>query len=127
MRVALLLVLALSACRGDAADTFGGPDRIWTLNTLNEMPFAAAATLTFPKSGEIAGQGPCNRYFGALKGVYPAFNAGPIGSTRLACPELSAEVIFFESIQAATRAILDSGSLVLSNADGLEMRFTADE
>lgn len=127
MRATLFLVLALSACRGDAADTFGGPDRVWALHTLNEMPFAAPATLTFPKAGEISGQGPCNRYFGALNSSYPAFSAGPIGSTRRACPELAAEAIFFEALQAATQAFRKDGTLVLSNPDGLEMVFKAAE
>lgn len=40
------LSLTLAACNNAP---YGGPDRVWTLKTLNDMPFAATATLTFPK------------------------------------------------------------------------------
>ena len=123
-----LLLASLTACRSDeAVRAYGGADRIWTLKLLNGAPFPARATLTFPKQGEIAGEGPCNRYFGAMSAPYPAFDAGPIGSTRMACPEMPAETAFLAALEAATLSQAGDETLVLSNADGLEMVFKATE
>ena len=128
MRLALLIALgvAFAGCRGEDPVNYGGPDRIWTLQQLNNMPFAAPATLTFPTPQEINGEGPCNHYFGAVNDSYPDFNAGPIGSTRRACPELAAESLFFEALQAVNLASVDGTTLILTGPDGLKMVFTAD-
>lgn len=124
----ILLLLSLTACRGDdPSRVYGDPDRVWTLKTLNGAPFPVAATLTFPKVGEINGQGPCNRYFGAMAASYPQFNAGPIGSTRMACPNLAAETAFLAALEAATLSDIDDDTLTLSNPEGLKMVFKATD
>ncbi|KEJ91010.1 META domain-containing protein [Sulfitobacter donghicola] len=123
-----LILASLSACRADeSVRAYGGADQVWTLKELNGASFPATATLTFPKAGEIAGQGPCNRYFGALSAPYPWFKAGPIGSTRMACPNLPAETAFLKALEAATISEVAGDTLVLSNTDGLEMVFKASE
>lgn len=123
-----ILLVALAACRKDeTVRAYGGGDRTWTLKILNDAPFPATATLTFPKTGEIAGQGPCNRYFGAMTVPYPWFEAGPIGSTRMACPDLKVETVFLEALQAATLSEVLGDVMILSNTDGLEMVFNATD
>lgn len=130
MKVLLLCascLLALGACRGETpASVFGGSDQIWTLKTLNGQVFPATATLTIPKTGEINGRAPCNRYFGALTGTYPAFNAGPIGSTKMACPNMRAENAYLDALGSATTATVSNNTLTLTNGSGLEMVFTND-
>ena len=121
-------LLALAACRTDeTVRAYGGADRVWTLKELGGAPFPTTATLTFPKAGEIAGQGPCNRYFGAMKAPYPWFKAGPIGSTRMACPNLNAETAFLNALKAVTLSEVAGDTLILSNTDGLEMVFKATD
>jgi heat shock protein HslJ len=123
-----LLLTALAACRSDeTVRAYGGADQVWTLTQFNNAPFPAIATLTFPKAGEIAGQGPCNRYFGAMASPYPWFNAGRIGSTRMACPNLEAEVTFLTALEAVTLSEVVGETLILSNTDGLEMVFKATD
>lgn len=126
---ALFVMLAiLTACRQDeTVRAYGGGDRTWTLKILNDAPFPATATLTFPKAGEIAGQGPCNSYFGAMTVPYPWFDAGPIGSTRMACPDLKVETVFLEALQAATLSEVLGDVMILSNTEGLEMVFHASD
>jgi heat shock protein HslJ len=120
----LLLLLALGACRSDdPLRIYGGPDLVWHLKELGNAPFSAQATLSFPKSGEIAGQGPCNSYFGAVAGIYPAFDAGPIGSTRIACPELAAESAYLAALEAATTAEVTKEQLILTGPDGIKLLF----
>lgn len=121
-----LLVVSLAACRSDeTVRAYGGADQVWTLKELNGAHFPTTATLTFPKAGEISGQGPCNRYFGAMTSPYPWFNAGPIGSTRMACPDLAVETAFLTALEAATISEVAGDTLILSNTDGLEMVFKA--
>ena len=122
-----LIALSLTGCRADDVTRAFGPDRVWTLKQLNGAPFAAGATLTFPTTDEIAGAGPCNRYFGAMNASYPQFSVGPIGSTRMACPDMAAETAFFAALDLATQANASNNTLTLSGPDGLEMVFTATE
>jgi len=123
-----IALVALSACRKDESiRAYGGADRIWTLKEINGTPFQAKATLTFPEKGEIAGDGPCNSYFGAMEDPYPWFNAGPIGSTRMACPDLSAETVFLQALEDATLSEVVEDTLILSNTEGLSMVFTATD
>lgn len=119
-----ITVFVLSGCRtDDAARIYANPDRVWLLKELGGAPFPATATLTFPKEGEIAGEGPCNRYFGALTAAYPAFATGPVGSTRMACPNLRAETVFFTALESATQAEVSDDTLVLSGPRGLRLVF----
>jgi len=121
-------ILSLTCCRAATPENvFAGSDKVWTLTTLNGAVFPATATFSIPKAGEIMGQAPCNRYFGALRGTYPAFDVGPVGSTKMACRDLDAEITYFAALDAATTADLKDGNLILSNADGLEMVFTASD
>lgn len=126
--VVVAILAALGACRNDETlRAYGGADRVWTLKELGGAQFPATATLTFPKQGEIAGQGPCNRYFGAMDVPYPWFDAGPIGSTRMACPDMAAETAFLTALESATLSEVAGDTLILSNTDGLEMVFKATD
>ena len=121
-----LLAVSLTACRADDFQRiYGGADRVWLLKQFNGATFPVHATLTFPKAGEIAGEGPCNRYFGAMKTPYPTFDAGPIGSTRRGCPEMEAEVAFLSALETATTSKVEDGTLVLTSPDGTKMVFKA--
>jgi heat shock protein HslJ len=124
----LVVLVSITACRKDeTVRAYGGADRIWTLKELDGASFPANATLTFPKEGEIAGEGPCNHYFGAMESPYPWFDAGPIGSTRMACPDLAVETIFLNALEAAALSEVAGDILILSNTDGLEMVFRASD
>lgn len=126
--ICALLLMSLTACRADeTVRAYGGGDHTWTLKLLNDAAFPAKATLTFPKTGEIAGQGPCNRYFGAMNVPYPWFDTGPIGSTRMACPDLAAETVFLKALEDATLSEVLGDTLILSNTEGLQMVFKATD
>jgi heat shock protein HslJ len=63
------------------------------------------ATLTFPETGKVAGNGSCNRFFGPAKINENAIKLGPLASSRMACPEavLNQETKYLEALQAAER------------------------
>ncbi len=124
----LLLTLSLVACRSDdPMRAYEDPDRVWSLKELDGAPFPATATMRFPKTGQIVGQGPCNRYFGAMTAQYPLFDAGPIGSTRMACPTGTAETAFLAALEVMYRARVEGDALILTSPDGREMVFKATD
>jgi len=63
------------------------------------------ATLTFPAAGKTAGKGSCNRFFGPAEITGSAIKLGPLGSTRMACPEavMNQETKYLDALQAAER------------------------
>lgn len=123
-----LALMSLGGClTADPADVYTNPDRVWALTALNGSTFSATATLTFPKTGGIAGKAPCNCFFGEVTGVYPQFEVGPLGSTRMACPDLRAEAAYFRALEAATTATATDNTLILTNTSGLEMIFKSTD
>jgi heat shock protein HslJ len=63
------------------------------------------ATLTFPEAGKTAGKGSCNRFFGPAAISESAVKLGPLGSTRMACPEavMNQEKKYLDALHAAER------------------------
>ena len=62
-------------------------------------------TLAFPEAGKVAGNGSCNRFFGPAGIDGGAIKLGPLGSSRMACPEavMNQETKYLEALQAAER------------------------
>lgn len=124
----LLFCFALLGCVGDETlSAYSTQDRIWRLTELNGDPFSTRATLTIPEPGQISGLGPCNSYSASQHAPYPWFEAGPIRTTRKACPDLSAERTFLSALAAMTQSETLDDTLILSNEAGGEMIFTASD
>lgn len=129
LRLALLLSpLLLSQCKADeTVAKYGGAGHVWTLTEIDGTPFTARATLTFPERGKVAGQAPCNSYTGVMVTPYPWFDLGQVATTRMACPDMASEAMFFETIGQMTLAEVSGNVLILSTAEGRQMVFKADE
>jgi heat shock protein HslJ len=63
------------------------------------------ATLAFPEAGKTAGNGSCNRFFGPAVITGGTIKLGPLGSTRMSCPEavMNQETKYLEALQAGER------------------------
>ncbi len=123
---AALCVLGLGACdRNETIANYGAADIVWRLVELDGIRFPQRATLSFPEPGQIAGQAPCNRYFGPMTAPYPWFEANRIGSTRMACPDLAAETAFLAALGEMTQSEVSGKTLILRNEKGREMVFEA--
>lgn len=109
-----LLPLALAAAPALAEDTAGLMMTDWTLVSLDGADFTARATLRLEEAGKLAGQAPCNRYFGQVTGTLPEFRPGAIGSTRMACDDLKLEGDYFTALQAVDRLTHTEAELHLS-------------
>lgn len=124
LTAAAAAMAGLFSCAGDETlSGYGAADVTWVLATLDRAPFPARATLTFPEDGRLAGDAPCNAYWGAQTAPYPWFAATQITATRRACPDLDAEAAFFEALEAMTLAEVAGNTLLLSNDAGREMLF----
>lgn len=124
---ALLIFLTMAACKQD--ETISGytdADAKWTLVELDGKPFNARATIAFPSKGKVSGHGPCNSYGSSQTLPLPWFKLGPIMSTKMACPNLKTEQIFFEALGTVSLAETLGNTLILSNENGLEMVFKSD-
>ncbi len=123
--IALAFIMT-TACQTDESVTaFAGNVTVFTLQSIDGVAFAARATIDVSTAGKISGHGPCNRYFTEQAAPYPWFSAGEIGSTRMACPDLTAEAQFFDALRAMTLVEVLGGTLILSDDNGREMLFQA--
>lgn len=78
----------------------------------------------FEVDGSISGHGGCNRFFGALESIDGGIEVGPLGATRMACPEpiMSRELAFLDAVQKTRKfdsrkeglRLLDENSEVLA-------------
>lgn len=124
-----LILAALSAlpqCQGDeTVRAYGAGDKTWTLVELDGTPINARATLTFPETGKIAGEAPCNAYSAAMTVPYPWFDAGHIAATRRGCPDLAAEAAFLKALGDVTISDVLGDTLILSDDSGERLVFKA--
>ena len=123
---ALSTILLLCACYPD--ETISGQVQttdVWALQSLKGAAVASNATLTFPETGKIAGQGPCNTYFSGQIAPLPWFDAGPIGATRKLCPNhiMTEETTFFAVLEQANQVEVSGNRLILSLDDELVAEF----
>ena len=77
----------------------------------------------FEVDGSISGHGGCNRFFGALKSVDGGIEVGPLGATRMACPEplMSRELEFLEAVQKTRKFDIRGERLRLLDQTGDEL------
>lgn len=85
------------------------------------------ATLAFPETGKVAGNGSCNRFFGTAQSSADSITFGPLGSTRMACPPavMDQETRYLKALAAARRFEWHDTQLLLYS-DGYDkpLRFT---
>ena len=127
MRLPLFLsaAFALTACVTPALsnDEIAGVD--WHLVGIEGQTVDWTASLRFD-GDKVSGKAPCNRWFGTNAAALPDLAIEAIGATRMACPELAAESVFFEALQAMQKAELDQGHLFLTGPEGRVVEFAKD-
>ena len=68
------------------------------------IPADAGAWVQFEVDGSINGHAGCNSFFGSLEKTDSGVKVGPLGATRMACPEavMTREDAFMRALQRAT-------------------------
>lgn len=87
----------------------------------------AQATLAFPEEGKVAGRGSCNRFFGPAKISGDSMQLGPLGATRMACPEavMNQETKYLDALQKVERFEWKDPYLLLYEKGSVKpLRFT---
>jgi heat shock protein HslJ len=68
--------------------------------------------------GSVKGHGGCNGFFGSLEKTQTGLEFGPLGATRMACPEpiMSREMDFLEALQESRQFLSDNDGMHLLDA-----------
>lgn len=93
-------------------------------------PIKGAETFVrFQNDGKLIGFAGCNSFFGSYVATDNTIEPGPIGSTRMACPDdvMAAEQKFLAALQSATsyRIVADELILTGEGRSGLRLVLTA--
>ncbi len=127
MRLPLFLCAALSltACVTPALsdEEIAGVD--WHLVGIEGQKVDWTASLRFD-GDKVSGKAPCNRWFGTNAATFPDVAIAAIGATKMACPDLAAESVFFEALQVMQKAELDQDHLFLTGPEGRVVEFAKD-
>jgi len=107
---------------GSSADRLIGIE--WLALDIDGTPVSTLAnsTIKFEDAVSVAGNGGCNRFFGTAKLAGDALELGPLGTTRMACPEtiMDQEDRFLKALEATRSYRLDdaTGLLYFSDEQG---------
>ncbi|MDP2407354.1 MAG: META domain-containing protein [Hydrogenophaga sp.] len=112
----LAISLSLAACAGQpAAPSLTGTE--WRLEALGDSAVMerSQATLAFPETGQVAGNGSCNRFFGSVRIAQGQIGFGQMGSTKMAClgPANEQETRYLAALQKAERYELQGRTLLI--------------
>jgi heat shock protein HslJ len=120
MRQFFVIVFAFVIGGCNSAKDIGGMYRL-----ISDDPGLQRVTLKIEDT-RVSGQGPCNRYFGSIVQSNlgsSSIQVGPLGSTKMACPHLSAKHCYFQELQHASMVAVVPNGLVLTTSDETKLVF----
>lgn len=84
------------------------------------IPEDSGMHIRFEVDGSIKGHGGCNGFFGSLKQTSAGLAVGPLGATRMACPEeiMKRETAFLAAVQKTTGFSGSRDGMNLLDEDG---------
>ncbi len=121
--LALAFALAMTPVASPAGTL---QDADWQLLAIDGVLVDASVTasLRIDAAGQVSGKAPCNSYGAQNVAELPAFRLGPIRATRMACPKLAEEQVFFDTLALMETMALDGPkTLVLTGPEGRSMEF----
>lgn len=98
----------------------------WTLVETGSSPKVPTLNV---ENNRISGTGGCNNYFAdiVLNTKNGSFVAGSIGSTRMACSNMTSEQNFFDLLAQVNRYDLNNGELELYKDNLLLLKFKQNQ
>ncbi len=120
-----VLTLILFSCQppvgGPAEGTF------WKLVYMNgEIPEGMEISAVF-KDGKVTGKGVCNRYFADYEINGGELKVGPVGATKMACPEHAMLESQYFGILPQARSFSVKGETLSISCEGAKLRFVKGE
>jgi heat shock protein HslJ len=124
LAVPMALLVLLTDCAGNSPEA--GSELWGTSWRLVELQGAAAlegveATLEFPESGRVTGNGSCNRFNGSVQVTGSSVMVRQLAATRMACIEPAAnrqEADYLKALEASGRYSIQGDVLELYSARG---------
>ena len=113
----------LMAEKDETIAGYAGQD-MFQLVEMNGKPVSKIIMISFEENGRVTGQAPCNRYFATQDAPLPWFKIGPIGATKMACPDLGLEAQYFELLGKVSLAEIAEDVLLLSDDNQVLLSFT---
>ena len=92
------------------------------------IPEDSGIFISFAVDGGIKGRGGCNNFFGSLEQTESGIEVGPLGATRMACPQriMRRETAFLEALQKTKGFQADNDRMrLLDDEDGVLAEFVA--
>ena len=121
MRQFFIMVVAFVLGGCNSAKDIGG-----VYHLISDDPALQRVTLEIDGT-RVSGRGPCNRYFGSITHSGTGSNCiqvGPHASTKMACPNLSAEHRYFQDLQRVSMVKVVPDGLLLTTSDQKKLVFT---
>ena len=120
MRQFFIIISAFVLVGCNSAKDIGG-----MYHLISDDPALQRVTLEIEDT-RVSGQGPCNRYFGSIAHSDTGSNniqVGPLASTKMACPHLSAEHRYFQDLQRVSMVTVVPDGLILTTRDQTTLVF----
>ena len=120
MRQIFILVFAFVLGGCNSVNDIGG-----MYHLISDDPALQRVTLEVEDT-RVSGQGPCNRYFESITRPDAGSNSiqvGPIASTKMACPHLSAKHRYFQDLQRVSMVTVVPDGLVLTTSNQTKLVF----
>ena len=137
---AIFITMLLVSCIKQEAQTSGaqsaGIEGIhWYLTELGSAPISPLAgdkqphMLLDPLEKQATGFAGCNNFFGRYDRDGSSFTFGPLGATRMACPDLETglESTFFEALKSTRNWKKADGELLLLDGNQVLARFSPEK
>jgi len=84
------------------------------------IPEDSGIFVSFEVDGSIKGRGGCNNFSGSLQRTESGIEIGPLGATRIACPQpiMSRETAFLEALQKTKGFQVNNDSMRMLDDEG---------
>jgi heat shock protein HslJ len=103
----------------------------WQLISIDETAVETNAGLSirFEPDGKISGHGGCNSFFSSYTMHESAIDIGPVGATRMACPEpqMQLEQLYFDVLDNASTAEVRGARMRLADGDNKTLAVFVDK
>lgn len=120
--VSVLLLSSCCACRKGSPVIGNLEQDSWKLIEYAGKPISASGiVLTFNAAEKmINGTAPCNNFFASYSLFKEQNNIeiGPVGATRMACPDMDLEMKFTADLNHVVRLKIEGSNLLMLNAEG---------
>ncbi|MEO1306566.1 MAG: META domain-containing protein [Pseudomonadota bacterium] len=120
----ILSLFLLGQCGPDETISgYAGTGSRWDLVSLGEEAASGTITLEFPKTGRIAGTGPCRPSYVPQAAPYPWIEIRNLDAPPDDCAEITQQQRYLEALSAMTLSEVSGDALILTDETGREMIF----